>query len=194
MAFCHLSSIKRFEDFRFPALEWWVPADEPYFVVLSESWQSRFNQLLETDDNFTRFYSRIYPVFVKCSRGRDPECVCCKQHEGMLYMIKNFDYDWLVYHDDDNFVRSSYMRAFLANISTKQLLVMTSGPAPRLLGKFGYLSRRRTHSKCTKDQFGYLSRRRTPYKCTKDWNYSFPWGQMVAYNRRTLHTSDAGWN
>lgn len=169
VTFCHLLTTSRFEEFIFPAVEWWVPADEPYFVVLSRSWQSRYNQLLETDDNFTRFKSRIHPIFVDCPEGKGPECVCCKQQMGMLYMMEHYDYEWLVYHDDDNFVRSSYMRAFLTNISIGELLVMTSGPAPRLLGQFGWLSKR------------------SPYMCSSDFNYSFPWGQMVAYNRRTLH-------
>ena len=169
VTFCHLITTSRFEEFIFPALEWWVPADEPYFVVLSRSWQSRYQQLVETDANFTRFRSRIHPIFVKCTEGKASDCVCCKQEEGMLYMMEHFDYDWLLYHDDDNFVRSSYMRAFLTNISVNELLVMTSGPAPRLLG-----------------QFGYLPRRQTPYYCSTDWNYSYPWGQMAAYNRRTL--------
>lgn len=169
VTFCHLITTGRFEEFIFPALEWWVPADEPYFVVLSRSWQSRYNQLLETNDNFTKFNSRIHPIFVNCKEGKASECVCCKQQEGMLYMMEHYDYDWILYLDDDNFVRSSYMRAFLTNISTSELLAITSGPAPRLLG-----------------QFGYLPLEKTPYLCTKDMNYSYSWGQMVAYNRRTL--------
>jgi hypothetical protein len=168
LTYSHLNSTSRFDDLIFPALEGWVPVDEPYFIILSKMWQSRYEELRTSHANFTKYENRIQPIFVDCNEGKTPEVECCKQEEGMLYMMKHYDYDWLIYLDDDNYIRSSYLRDFLTTISMNEVLVLTSGPSSRLLGIYGYLPQK------------------SPYKCSRDPSYTFPWGQVIAYNRATL--------
>jgi hypothetical protein len=168
VTYAHLKSTSRFDDLIFPSLDLWVPPDEPYFIVLSEMWKSRYEELIVSNTNFTKYKARIQPIYVDCAEGKGPRVVCCKQELGVLHMIDNYDYDWLIYLDDDNFIRSSHLRTFLTGISITDLLVLTSGPSSRMLGKFGFIPDR------------------APYKCSQDPSYSFPWGQVVAYNRATL--------
>lgn len=168
VTYAHLKSSSRFEDLIFPSLDLWVPPDEPYFIVLSQLWKSRYEELTASNANFRKYKARIQPIYVDCIEGKSPRVECCKQELGILHMIENYDYDWLIYLDDDNFIRSTHLRTFLTGISINDLLVLTSGPSSRMLGKFGFIPDR------------------APYKCSHDPSYSFPWGQVVAYNRATL--------
>jgi hypothetical protein len=164
----------RFHELTFPSLDTWVPADEPYYIILSEEWRSTYDELVITNSNFSLYKSRMHPIFVPCPEGKTLDSECCKQEQGMLHMIIHYDYDWLIYLDDDNYVRSNYMRDFLTNLSTSEIMVLTSGPTPRFLGIFGYLPQK------------------SPYKCLKDPDFTYPWGQAVAYNRATQHHLQQG--
>lgn len=172
LTYAHLKETDRFEELIFPALETWHPLDEPYFVILSNQWKSRYDELLlvsSNSNNFSHYQSRMQMVFVNCSEGKTPEVECCKQEEGMLYMMEHYDYDWIVYLDDDNYIRSTFLRQFLTNMPMNELMVGTSGPSARYLGIYGYLPFK------------------SSYKCSREKSYSYPWGQVVAYNRATLH-------
>ena len=54
------------------------------------------------------------------------------------------------------------------------MMVLTSGPTSRFLGIFGYLPQK------------------SPYKCLMDPDFTYPWGQAVAYNRATHHHLQQG--
>jgi hypothetical protein len=168
MTYLHLNVTNRFEELIFPSLDTWHPHNEPYFVILAEMWRSRYNELIVSHVSFTKYQHRLHIVYVDCPEGKTPRAECCKQEDGMLYMLDHYDYDWLIYLDDDNYMRSTYARDFLTNLSTTELMVLTSGPTPRLLGMYGYLPQK------------------AKYKCCKDPSYSFAWGQVIAYNRATL--------
>lgn len=171
LTYLHLNGtagIDRFENLIFPTLNTWHPLDEPYFVILADMWRSRYEELVATHANFTKFQNRLEIVFVDCVEGKTPESECCKQEEGMLYVMDRYDYDWLIYLDDDNYMRSSITRDYLTNLTTIEPLVLTSGPSTRMLGRYGYLPQK------------------SSYKCSKDPSYLYPWGQVIAYNRATL--------
>ena len=182
LTYSHLNGTSRFEDLIFPSLDTWHPGDidgVPYYIVISDIWKQTYEELIDKeqgDPNFIKYQRRMHLVFVPCGEGKTFEPECCKQEEGMLYMVDHFRdvYDWIIYLDDDNYVRVPYMRQYLSTLPTDQTFVATGGPNPRFLGVFGYLPQK------------------SPYKCSKHPQYQYPWGQVVAYNRATLQLMEKG--
>ena len=179
VTFTHLKSTDRFENLIFPSIDYWIPDNEVYYVVLANQWKLKYYQII--CQSYPNYCSRIHPIFVDCPEGQWMESPCCKQEKGMLYMIDK-GYDWISYHDDDMYILSQGLRRHLSAFDSTEPLIATAqglrGPAakrpPSYLGQFGY---RRQYS---------------PYKCKMELNFTFPWGQPVVYSKAALQLVAGG--
>ena len=177
ITFCHLASTERFETMIFPALSTWHPTTVPYYVVLLERWRHKWNTLIQTNTNFTRYASRIQPLFVDCPEGKFGESPCCKQEKGLLDMLDSYrQFDYYLFMDDDVYLRDDYLKEYLTTTSPDDVVVLVAGFPPKMLGHMGYLPQNEMQYYCVH----------------KDENFKYPWGQPVIYTRAALRHVESG--
>jgi hypothetical protein len=86
-------------------------------------------------------------------------------------MLKLYNADWIVFMDDDMYVRSSHLRAFVSQFDSNQPMLVIGG------------GRRSSHRALGQPGFARFS----PYHCSKsNPHYLYPWGQPVIYSRGAL--------
>ena len=140
------------------------------YVVLAKKWKSKYEDLLfgantTNTSIYTKYASRIEPIFVDCPEGYYGEAPCCKQDKG-LTMIQQ-SYDFYVYMDDDVYIRHDFLLSFLSLIPTEDMVVIVGSVESKRLG-----------------QTGYLRKQKRTYNCSDEILY--PWGQPAIYTHSTL--------
>jgi hypothetical protein len=179
VTFSHLKDFTRFEKLIFPALSTFLK-DETYFVVLSKRWRKKYyTKLCKFNQDYAAYCSRINPIFVDCHEDYFGPSPCCKQEKGLLKISKiRADADWLLYMDDDMYLRTWHLKKFLSQFDSSTSMIVTAG------GK-------RAMSRA----LGQSSYSRFPlYKCSNSHNFTYPWGQPVMYSRAARETVKDGWN
>jgi hypothetical protein len=167
VTFSHLGDIERWNRTILPALEYYVPQDDFLFVVLTNTSRDLYYEM-------SFHHNRIRPLFVHCPEGKSGESPCCKQEKGLSkFHTMHFHehYDWVLFEDDDMYVRNDALQTFVSDLpssSDDQPLILrgdslNNGHGHRL-GQPGYW----------KD---------APYRCSKQQDFLYPWGQPVVYNR-----------
>jgi hypothetical protein len=175
VTFSHLHDFSSFERYIFPALDTFL-VNETYHVVLVESWKEKFyNVLCRTNSTHAIYCARVRPIFVDCPEEKFGESPCCKQEKGLLSLIDDKAlgrFDFYIFMDDDNYLRTNHLRDFLEMLPPTERIVITAGPANANvpLGEAGYMKRKYRRYNCT----------------TNNPNYTYPWGQPVIYPLVTL--------
>lgn len=170
----------RWKDIILPATELMIPSDDYYYVVLTHSQKSKFDTLSEQDPRT----QKILPIYVDCPEGQFGESPCCKMEKGLLYfydhyMTKekngNYDYDWILYQDDDMYIRTVAIQTFAHLLfynksSAEEPVVLVSDyhDEGHKLGKWGY------------------SKQKGGYKCSSKPSHMYPWGQPAVYNKASF--------
>jgi Fringe-like len=168
VTFSHLKDFSRFETLVFPALDTFLQNDT-YIVVLSQIWETKYHtELCVFNQTYSTYCQRIRPIFVDCPEGYFGPSPCCKQEKGLL-QISNLhpNADWVVFMDDDVYLRSWHLRNFLSQFDpSDDVMLITAGGkrfSYRILGQAEY----------------------SPYPlyhCSRNFNFSYPWGQPVIYS------------
>lgn len=182
ITFSHLANLDSFQYLIQPSIELWLPPEASYFVVLSQKWETEYRQLCDSlPPGFSAsFCKRIQPIFVDCPDAQWGHSPCCKQEEGLMKMHATYGnmYDWFLYGDDDNYIRTPVLQAFLGQLDPTETLIATSGglmSETASLGKTGYM------------------KEEAPYNCSRtDENRMYPWGQPVIYSRAALQSIQHG--
>jgi hypothetical protein len=173
-----LNTTERFEKNIFPSLRSWHPEGQPYYVVMSNSWKPRYEDLVRSHVTFKKFSLRIEPLWVDCEdNAMDATTLCCKQESGIVAMLDNFidTYDFLFFSDDNNYVRAAYLQKYLATQDANAVFVMTEGPKKKTLGFYGVAGQNVEQ-----------------YKCSREVLYQYPIGQALIYSKGALNKIEQG--
>lgn len=171
VTFVHLKDFSRFEEYIFPARDTFLrlALSSPYHVVLTTEWKDKYYEELCVAP---RDCSRIVPLFVDCPEGGFGDSPCCKQQEGIRQLLhqSNKTFDFIIYMDDDNYIRTDHLQSLLSRIDPTSPIVLTLGNGfTQRLGETSY--------KKVKDR---------AYNCSSNnANYQSAWGQPVIYTRAT---------
>ena len=214
ITFSHLKGTERFEMMVIGSVSTWLPPEEPMYVVFSKMWSDKYEEWKKNETSASRYADRIVPLFVDCPEGKFGESPCCKQEKGLLEFLDRglLDrYDWVVYMDDDVYIRSKFLTNFLdfypvwlqygttnfTNITTvnnKRVkgdpVVMpppppTKGPVPPVVFSGGWPPR-------WLGQPGYIGLDKSAYKCSLDESFTYPHGQPVVYSAAGLRRIQNG--
>jgi hypothetical protein len=149
----------RFHMYVADALRTWLTEDVLY-LVLTPQWKEKLASMCSMQRD--KVCDRVKPIYVDCPEGYYGESPCCKYDKGLSYMANNhgYDYDWFIYHDDDMYFRTQYMREYLKGLSHDQPVVLSSRPI-KVLG---------FKNNCKSD----------------DPHYNFPAGQPAVLSRAAL--------
>jgi hypothetical protein len=182
ITYSFLATTAQFEKMIFASLDTWLD-EGTYFVVLNERWRNAYKELCRNTNNQQRYCARIEPIYVDCPEHKWGESPCCKQQQGLLYMIQHHlaDFDWFVFQDDDMYLRRKYLEAFLKPLNTRSPAIATSGGV-------------RKHSKGRElGQQSFALAHQRPYNCSSgNPDFTYPWGQPVVYNRAALSRIHSG--
>ena len=176
ITFTHLNGTQRFEDMILRSIDTWLPAQEPYFVVISNMWKQQFQDLFKVNVP-SAYQKRIHAVFVDCPEGQFGLSPCCKQEQGLLYVWSTYahQYEWFVFMDDDIYMRPNFLEGYVATLPAHdEPIVLTSGAPPHPLGQAGYM------------------RSKKAYNCSKDHEFTYPWASLAIYNRYALRLISNG--
>ena len=214
ITFSHLKGTERFEKMIIGSVSTWLPPEEPMYVVFSKMWSDKYEEWKKNETSASRYADRIVPLFVDCPEGKFGESPCCKQEKGLLEFLDRglLDrYDWVVYMDDDVYIRSKFLTNFLdfypvwlqygttnfTNITTvnnKRFkgdpVVMpppppTKGPVPPVVFSGGWPAKRL-------GQAGYKGPHQSAYKCSRGESFTYPHGQPVVYSAAGLRRIQNG--
>lgn len=174
------SGLARWEKGIFPALQYMVPEPDPIYVVMIRNYTSTFQSLLVSNDLFRNHSHRLKPIFVDChAEEKTPRSLCCKQEQGLVnfhdlyYMHTDTgrpNYDWILYLDDDNYIRQKALQDYLPSFTQDEPIISsTDVTTGHYIGKFGA-------------QLGA-----SPYKCSTDPEWKIFWGQPLLYNQPAFH-------
>ena len=196
ITYAHLMDRSRFDKFIFPALHTWVPPQEKYYVVLSNLWRSAYDQMCgnigvnegmeggtaeashdNSSTNEQRYNcERLVPLFVDCPEGYTGEAPCCKQEKGLMHMMDAGhaeQYNWFVYHDDDDYFWTPVLQDFVSRLnSDEQFLILWHGEGwewTKTLGKTNFMQD-------------------PPYNCSKKDKFRYPTGQPTMFSKAALQT------
>ena len=197
-SYLNVTDLDRWTKVIFPATELFIPATDPYYVVMTLAMQDMYHNLTRTHEDFIKYQHRIQPIFVDCPEGKFGHSPCCKQEVGLLEFYHRYYYD---YYDQFS------MKHFILNATTKltkrwrssrhqtnydwilfqdddmyirhhelQFFVhdLPLDEEPIVLTSYAppgtYLG-----------QEGYL--KNSSYHCSRLDNWTYPWGQPAVYNR-----------
>jgi hypothetical protein len=109
----------------------------------------------------------------------DKQMFCCKQENGMIAILDHhhmveYKYDYLLYADDDNYIRASYLQKYLTFLDKNEVFVMTQGEWRKSFGLYG------------------VNGDTAPYRCSRDQAFRYPWGQAVLYSQGALKRVEKG--
>eukprot|EP00977_Amphora_coffeiformis_P003912 scaffold777_cov159-Amphora_coffeaeformis.AAC.2 len=165
------ASATRFINFIFGTLQTWLKDEQSLlFVVLTHESKAFYDKLCQ-DPLYENLCQRVVPISVNCPEGYYGDSPCCKMQEGLLQVFERFpDYDWYMYGDDDNYVRTAHWRDFLRPLTGDDVgpLIVSSGPLKRL------------------GQSSFLHEQQDTQKCSTDHQYYYPWGQPIVYSKSAL--------
>lgn len=209
VTFSHLNvtDLDRWTNVIFPATELFVPATDPYYVVMTMAMQEIYHNLTRTRADFQKYRDRIQPIFVDCPEGRFGHSPCCKQELGLLEFYQRY------YYDDDH--RTSFSSEHDEGILRNTMTTNTTTPTTRrrssrqtnydwiLFQDDDMYIRHRELQIFVHDlpldeepivltshyppgpylgQEGYL-KHNARYHCSRLDNWTYPWGQPAVYNR-----------
>ena len=165
------ASTTRFVNFIFGAIKTWLKNEKSLlFVVLTHASKAFYDQLCD-DDRYRPVCQRVVPVPVDCPEGYYGDSPCCKMQEGLLQVFEHYpDYDWYFYGDDDDYMRTEYLRDFLRPLTGRDRdpLIVSSSPLKRM-----------GHS-------GFQFEPKDKHVCSTDHSYYYPWGQPIIYSNSAL--------
>ena len=211
ITFSHLNGTTRFKDMIIDAVYTWLPPGQPYYVVLSKMWQHDYQQWRDQNNNnnnnnttLVAMPNRIVPLFVDCPEGKFGESPCCKQEKGLLEFLQRGlldQYDWIVYMDDDMYVRTEYLTSYLSHYrvwlqynttnmtelntqykpttTTATTTTTTTVQIPPIIFSGGWPAKRLGQS-------GYLVSKEASYQCSHREAFKYPHGQPVIYSKAAL--------
>lgn len=178
VTYTHLTTLTPFEMLIFPSLETWHPTHTaPYYIVLSQQWKDKWDDLIQTNANFTKYASRMQPIFVDCPEGKFGDSPCCKQDRGLSTLLELVEeqFDFYVYMDDDVYIRHNYLQQLLSMVSPDEVVIFVGGLIRKRLG-----------------QSGYLKKQKRIYHCSEDDDMKYPWGQPVIYTKAAISLLRSG--
>ena len=167
------ASTTRFINFIFGALQTWLRDEQSLlFVVLTLKSKAFYDQLCE-NPLYESVCQRVVPIPVDCPEGYYGDSPCCKMQEGLLQVFERYpDYDWYMYGDDDNYIRTAHWRDYLRPLTRKdddaEPFIVSSGKLKRL-GQSSFI-------------FGPDDKQ----MCSTDHQYYYPWGQPIVYSKAAL--------
>jgi hypothetical protein len=182
ITYSFLATTEQFEKMIFASLDTWLD-EGTYFVVLNERWRNAYEALCQNANHAQHYCARIEPIYVDCPEHKWGQSPCCKQQQGLLYMIQHHlhDFDWFLYQDDDMYLRRKYLESFLQPLNTTTPAIATSGGV-------------RKHSKGRElGQQSFAQAYQRQYNCSVgNPDFTYPWGQPVVYNRAALSRIHSG--
>lgn len=168
ITFAYLGDPAKFANLIFGALDTYLRDEHTYFVVMIPQWKQSFEQLCSSSEN-RPYCDRLTIIWVDCPEGNVGHSPCCKMEKGLVQIWDEYQgsYDWFLYMDDDNYLRTAELQFYLSTLDPSQVLCLgTSEPRALALQYF--------------DSLGPEIKR---YNCSRgDPNFKYTWGQPAIFS------------
>ncbi|KAL7566294.1 hypothetical protein ACA910_013621 [Epithemia clementina (nom. ined.)] len=162
--------VLRFETFVLGALNTYLDDTVLFYVVNFRAVQ-KVQQLCELKRNNVTC-KRLIVVPVRCPPRDYGVSTCCHQDKGLSQITKNYpDYDWYIYHEDDLYFRTTFLKLFLRGL-----------PNPRNESLLLSASPFQPHGQTT-----YPGKGRVESNCSSAPNHVYPWGRpAIIYSNAAM--------
>ena len=167
ITYTYLGMPEKFKTLIFGALDTYMRNETTFFVVMTEEWKKSFETLC-TDPVYTAYCTRLTPIWVDCPESYYAPSPCCKMENGLSQVFDEHqdEYDWFVYMDDDNYIRTTALHYYLSFLDPAEVIFVGTSE-PRVLGNQYF---------------------QTPlYNCSEDDSqFKYVWGQPAIYSKAAM--------